>query len=90
MNLDSIKTRVGTYLASDKRWPIIVDFSNRENINNFVDYFKTESNTIFPADKFCGKDGTFKLEEFLNAIEENEDNVFVVNITAFLKLQGEQ
>lgn len=90
MNLDSIKKRVGTYLASDKRWPIIVDFSNRENINNFVDYFKTESNTIFPADKFCGKDGTFKLEEFLNAIEENEDNVFVVNITAFLKLQGEQ
>lgn len=89
MNLDSIKKRIGTYLSSDKSWPIIVDFPTRESMAEFVDYFSVGDNKFFSADRFCGEDGTFKLEEFVTTIGNNEGNTFVVGITAFLKLNGE-
>lgn len=39
MNLDSIKKRIGTYLTSDKRWPVIVDFLSREDLADFIEHF---------------------------------------------------
>lgn len=89
MNLDSIKKRIGTYLISDKRWPIIVDFSAKEDMANFVEHFTVGDNEFIRAEKFCGDDGTFKPEEFINTIGNNNGNAFVVEITAFLKLHGE-
>lgn len=89
MNLDSIKERIGTYLTSDKRWPIIVDFPARDSLADFIDYFNVGDNKFLSAEEFCGKDGTFKLEEFINTIGNNEGNTFVVGVTAFLKLHGE-
>ena len=89
MNLDSIKKRISTYLTSDKRWPVIVDFPSRENLSAFVEYFSVGDNKFLSAEKFCGEDGTFKPEEFINTIGNNEGNTFIFGITAFLKLQGE-
>lgn len=89
MNLDSIKKRIGTYLTSEKRWPVVVDFPSREDLANFIEYFSVGDNKFLSADQFCGKDGTFKPEEFINTIGENSGNTFVVGITAFLKLHGE-
>lgn len=59
MNLDSIKKRIGTYLTSDKRWPVIVDFSSKEDLANFIEHFAVGENKFLSAEKFCGKDGTF-------------------------------
>lgn len=89
MNLENIKKRIGTYLNSDKRWPIIVDFSTRKDIADFVDFFNVGENTFLSAEQFCGEDGTFKVEEFINTVANNEGNTFVVGATAFLKLHGE-
>lgn len=89
MNLDSIKKRIGTYLTSDKRWPVIVDFPSREDLTDFIEHFTVGDNKFLSAEKFCGEDGTFKPEEFINTIGNNDGNTFVVGITAFLKLQGE-
>lgn len=89
MNLDSIKKRIGTYLTSDKRWPVIVDFSSKEDLANFIEHFAVGENKFLSAEKFCREDGTFKPEEFINTIGNNEGNTFVVGITAFLKLHGE-
>lgn len=89
MNLDSIKKRIGTYLTSDKRWPVIVDFSSRGDLENFIEHFAVGENKFLSAEKFCGEDGTFKPEEFINTIGNNDGNTFVVGITAFLKLHGE-
>ncbi len=89
MNLDSIKRKIETVLSSDKRWPVVVDFSARADLANFVDYFSVGENKLLSAENFCGNDGTFKLEELVNTIENNDGNTFVVCLTAFLKLQGE-
>lgn len=89
MNLNSIKKRVETIATSEKRWPIVVDLSNRSDLADFIEYFSVGDNIILAAEKFCGKDGTFKLEELINTIENNHGVTFVVGLTAFLKLQGE-
>lgn len=89
MNLDSIKKRIGTYLISSKSWPVIVDFSSKKDLANFIDHFKVGDNKFLSAETFCREDGTFKKEEFINTINNNKGNTFIVGITAFLKLQGE-
>lgn len=89
MTLDAIKKRVENFLASEKRWPIIVDFSNREDLKEFIYHFSVGTNTILSAGTFCGKDGTMKFEELSNYIENNSGNVFLVQFSGFLKLYGE-
>lgn len=89
MTLDKIKKRVEVFLASEKRWPIIVDFSNKEDLKEFIYHFTVGYNTILSAGKFCGKDGTMKIEELLNLIENNTGNIFLTQLSGFLKLYGE-
>lgn len=89
MNLDSVKKRIESFLASNKRWPVVVDFLNRDDMDLFVEHFRVGENNILSAGEFCGKDGTLKFEEISNTIETNAGNIFVAYLTAFLKLQGE-
>jgi hypothetical protein len=89
MNLDGIKKKTADYLLSNKRWPIVVDFASRSDIADFVEHFKIGDNQMLSAEKFCGKDGTFKNEELINTIENNKGNTFILETTAFLKLNGE-
>jgi len=89
MTLEKIEKHIEAFLASDKRWPIIVDFTNKGDLKNFVDHFSVGSNAILSAGEFCGKDGTIKFEELLNRIENNTNNIFLTHISGFLKLYGE-
>lgn len=89
MTLEKIEKRIEAFLVSDKRWPIIVDFTNKGDLKNFVDHFSVGSNAILSAGKFCEKDGTIKFEELLNRIENNTNNSFLTHISGFLKLYGD-
>ena len=89
MDFDRIKKRTAAYLSSSKSWPIIVDFPARKDLADFIEHFSVGDNKILSADHFCREDGTFKPEEFINTIGNNNGNTFVIGITAFLKLQGE-
>lgn len=89
MTLDKIEKKIENLLSSDKRWPIIVDFSNRNDLKEFVYHFNVGNNEIVSAGKFCGKDGNIKLEELSDYIDNNSQNLFVVHISAYLKLEGE-
>lgn len=89
MTLDKIEKRIEALLTSDKRWPVIVDFSNKNNLKDFLYHFKVGSNEILSAGKFCGKDGTMKLEELSDRIDNNSENLFIVHLSAYLKLDGE-
>ena len=89
MTLDKIEKRIEALLTSDRRWPVIVDFSNRNDLKDFLYHFKVGSNKILSAGAFCGKDGTIKLEELSDRIDNNSDNLFIVHLSAYLKLDGE-
>lgn len=79
----TLEKRIDSFLASEKRWPIIVDFSNRKDMQMFIEHYSVGDNKILPAGEFCRQDGTMKIDELLNAIENNEDNAFIVNISGF-------
>ena len=89
MTLDRIEKRIEALLVSEKRWPVIVDFSNRNDMKEFLYHFDVGSNKILSAGEFCGKDGTIKWEELSDCIDNNVDNLFIVNLSAYLKLDGE-
>lgn len=89
MTLDKIEKRIERLLNSDKRWPVIVDFSNRKDLKDFLYHFEVGNNEILSAGKFCGKDGTIKLEELSDCIDNNSENLFIVHLSAYLKLDGE-
>nr|WP_031492452.1 BREX-4 system phosphatase PglZ [Succinivibrio dextrinosolvens] len=88
MTLDKIEQRIESLLSSDKRWPVIVDFSNRNDMNEFLYHFNVGSNKIHSVGEFCGEGGTIKWEELHNLIDNNSDNLFIVNLSAYLKLGG--
>ena len=83
MTLEKVENRIETLLVSDKRWPVIVDFPNKSDMQSFLYHFNVGNNQILSAGKFCGKDGTMKLEELSNQIENNEGNIFLVNLSAY-------
>lgn len=89
MTLDRIEKRIETLLASEKRWPVIVDFSNKDDVEKFIEHFKVGENRILSAGAFCGKDETLRIEELTNTVENNTGNTFIVGLTVYLKLNGE-
>ena len=64
------------------------DVQTKKDLSVLKDFFNVGNNEFLNADRFCSKDGVFKLEEFYNAISNNRGDTFVIGLTAFLKLQG--
>ena len=89
MTLDKVEKKIESLLSSEKRWPVIVDFSNTSDIKSFLHHFNVGENEILSAGTFCGQDETFKFEELANRIENNSGNVFIVHLSAYLKMYGE-
>ena len=56
MTLDKVEKRIEALLLSDKRWPVIVDFSNRSDMKEFLYHFEVGNNRILSAGEFCGED----------------------------------
>ncbi|SDJ32394.1 hypothetical protein SAMN04487760_10565 [Lachnospiraceae bacterium G41] len=90
MTLEKIEKRIENLLTSDNRWPIVVDFSNKADMKEFLYHFSVGENKILSAGDFCGKDGTLKFEELSNRIEKNDSVMFLINLTGYLKLCGEE
>lgn len=90
MAIDKIEKKIETFLASDKHWPVIVDFSNRKDLKDFLYHFNVGNNILLSAGEFCGENNTMRFDELSNVIENNNDNLFLINISAYLKLYGEK
>ncbi len=88
MNRDSVKKKIEDYLSSTKRYPLVVDFSSRIELELFKELFHVGTNIFVSAERFCQKDGTFKFEELEHTIDKNEGTIFIVCLSAFLRLQG--
>ena len=90
MTLEKITRRIETLLTSNKRWPIIVDFSNKKDLKNFQYHFSVKDNEILSAGEFCGIDSILKTEELYARIENNTGNTFLIHLSAYLKMAGEE
>ena len=90
MTFDVAKQKISTLLSSEKRWPVIVDFSNQSQLAEFVSYFQIGENKVLSAEQFCGVDKPLKIEELIDAIENNTGNTLIIGLSALLKLYGEE
>ena len=89
MNLNEAKKRIQTYLQSNKSWPLIVDIQTREDIADIIDFFKIGGNGFPNVESFCNNDEILKLEELFALVSENDQDIFITEITGFLKILGE-
>jgi len=89
MKLDAIEKKVEKLLASDKRWPVIVDFQNKNDMEEFIYHFNVGNNIFRSAGTYCGNDGTLKYEVLSNDIDNNSGNLFIANLSTYLKFCGE-
>lgn len=89
MEMVNEKEKINNYLKSTKSWPIIVDLQTKEDLLSIKEYFEVGDNRFLSAKKFCEEDGIFKLEEFYDCLTKNEGNTFVIGLSTFLKLNGE-
>ena len=89
MTIEKIEKKIELLLQSEKRWPVVTDFSNKKDMNDFIHHFDVGANRIISAGNYCGNDEPLKYEELLNCIESNVENIFLVHLSAYLKLDGE-
>ena len=89
MNLNEAKKRIQTYLQSNKSWPLIVDIQTKEEIAEIIDFFKIGGNGFPDVESFCNKDEILKFEELYALVSENDQDIFITEITGFLKILGE-
>lgn len=89
MNLNDAKGKIQKYLQSEKSWPLIVDIQSKGEIADIIDYFRIGGNVFVGAEAFCNKDETLKLEELYKYVSSNNQDLFVTELTGFLKILGE-
>lgn len=89
MRMVNEKAKINNYLKSTKSWPIIIDLQTKEDLLSIKEYFEVGDNIFLSAKTFCEEDGIFKLEEFYDCLTKNEGNTFVIGLSTFLKLNGE-
>ena len=61
MNRDSVKKKIEDYLSSTKRYPLVVDFSSRIELELFKELFHVGTNIFVSAERFCQKMGHLSL-----------------------------
>ncbi len=88
MNLETVKKKVQKYLNSDKSWPLIVDLQTKSDLNDLIEFFRIGNNKFPNLEQFCNDDGMLKIEELYDTIMDNIDNMFITELTGFLKLLG--
>lgn len=90
MNLNEIKNRIQSYLRSSKSWPLIVDVQTKEELADIVDFFKIGNNKFLSMGDFCHQDESLNLDELYKVIADNNGNSFILGLTGFLKILGEE
>ena len=89
MNLDCAKNKIQNYLNSNKTWPLLVDFQTKQDLAEVTEYFKIGENHFPSIEHYCDHDGLLKVDELFDLVKNNDRNLFISNITGFLKLMGE-
>lgn len=90
MELDACIKKINKYLASNDAQPLLVDVQNGDDLEKVLTQFDVDGNQILDASKFCNKDELPRIETLLASISSETKNCFLIGLTSFLRLQGEE
>lgn len=90
MKFEECKKKIDRYLSKDNVQPLILDVQNQKNWNDIITYYNVGSNKIVKMSDYCKKDELPLIDILFNDLETKEGTYFIIGLTSFLKLSGEQ
>lgn len=89
MKINDCVKKITRYLSSDGSQPLIVDVANSKDLDEILMNFKVDRNEFISANMFSMDDELPKMDSLFEKISNNDKNLFVSGLSAFLMLQGE-
>lgn len=80
---------IDRYLGRDEGLPLIVDVQNGQDLATLIQHYGVGSTKVFRASDYCAKDELPQFDTLLHDLTTWNDVAIVVEVTRFLKLQGE-
>ena len=90
MQINLLIKKIDSYLNSERHTPIIVDVQNPNTLNAIYNHFNVGSNKVIKASDFCGEDTLPHIDKLQYTLSIEEENVLLMELSTFLKLQGIQ
>lgn len=90
MKLNDAIAKIEKYLASSSGTPMIVDLQTKEDYEAIKTYFSVGENVFMAASQYCKDDECPRYDDLYHALATSFGNIFLVGLSAFLRLLGEQ
>lgn len=89
MSVDNFIKRIERYLSKPNMQPLIVDVQNIDDLSALITHFNVGDNHFVKASEFAAEDEFPRMDSLLSYVAEYAGNCFVIGLSAFLKLQGD-
>lgn len=89
MNTEACIKRIEKYLSKSDVGVLVVDVQNSTDLADIVSHFNVIGNTFLSTADYCITDELPRLDTLLDVIARKAEPVFLVGLSSFLKLRGE-
>lgn len=90
MILDDAFKKIDRYLAKDMGQPFIVDVQNKKDLSKLKAQYNVGENVFISASDYAASDEYPRLDNLYARLANETNNIFVTELSSFLKLIGEQ
>lgn len=90
MTINECYKRIDNYLKGDDYSPRFVNVHNAKDLSSVENRYFASNNEIIRVSSYAKPDSTPFFAEVLNTLKEKKINTFVLGISSFLKLLGEE
>lgn len=89
MDIKSCIKKIDRYLSKTDGQPLIIDVQNTSDLSAIVMHYKVGDNNIICASDYCNTDELPHVDAIFNKISNEDNPVFLTELSSFLKLSGE-
>lgn len=86
--IDTCISIIDMYQKRDNAGPLIVDVQNKDDLLLIVNHFNVIGNIFVFTSNYAEKDEFPQLDKLLDFIQNSENNIFIRELSTFLKLKG--
>lgn len=88
MEISEAYYKIDKYLNSDSHRPIVVDVATGIQMSLLVQHYDVKGNEVISASDFCNDDNMPLLDKLKHVISSKDANLFLTDLSTFLKLGG--
>lgn len=90
MTIETCIERIDKYITKDNMQPCIIDVQNPKDMSAIVTHYNVGNSKFIFASNYCKNDEFIRIETLFDDLSKSTDTVFVIELSSFLKLKGDQ